>query len=139
MMSLIYLLDTNTISEPLKDFQNQKVVEKIALFNDKIAISSFVVYEMMKGLYLLPESKKRLKILEYTESVLSKFPVFSYTEDAALWHGKEAARLQSIGKSPPIIDSQMAAVAKVNNMIVVTRNIDDFKNFADVKLENWFD
>jgi tRNA(fMet)-specific endonuclease VapC len=138
MLSLIYLLDTNTISEPLKDFPNQKVVEKIAFFHDKIAISSFVVYEIVKGLYLLPESKKRLKILDYTESVLSKFPVLSYTEDAALWHGKEA-RLQSIGKSPPIIDSQMAAVAKVNNMIVVTRNTDDFKNLADVKLENWFD
>jgi tRNA(fMet)-specific endonuclease VapC len=75
----------------------------------------------------------------YNQFVLSKFSTLSYTKEAADWHGKEAARLQSIGKSPPFIDGQIAAVAKVNNLILVTRNTDDFKHFSDIKLENWFD
>lgn len=61
-----------------------------------------------------------------------------YTKEAAYWHGMETARLQSIGKSPAFIDAQIAAVAKANNLILVTRNTEDFKNFADLKLENWF-
>jgi len=78
-MSLIYLLDTNTISEPLKERPNQQVVDKIQLFDSNIAIASIVVYELFRGAYLLPELKKRSKTLDYIESVLLKFQVFNYT------------------------------------------------------------
>ncbi|MFI3189953.1 twitching motility protein PilT [Crenothrix sp. D3] len=137
-MNLIYLLDTNTISEPLKEIPNQQVIEKIERYDAQIAIAAFVVYELIKGVYQLPDSKKRLKIFDYIESVLIKFPVLPYTQEAANWHGQEAARLQTIGKSPPFIDAQIAAVAKTNNLILVTRNTTDFKNFSDLQLDNWF-
>lgn len=138
-MSLIYLLDTNTISEPSREFPNQQVMEKIERYDSQIALPSIVIFELVKGIHLLPESKKRLKFLDYFESVLVKFPVLNYTEKAATWHGKEAARLQSIGKSPPFIDAQIAAVAVTNNLILVTRNTADFQHFADLQLENWFE
>ena len=137
-MNLIYLLDTNTISEPLKEIPNQQVIEKIERYDAQIAIAAFVVYELIKGVYQLPDSIKRLKIFDYIESVLIKFPVLPYTQEAANWHGQEAARLQTIGKSPPFIDAQIAAVAKTNNLILVTRNTTDFKNFSDLQLDNWF-
>lgn len=138
-MSLVYLLDTNTISEPSRECPNQQVVEKIQRYDSQIALASIVIYELARGIHLLPESKKRLKFFEYFESVLVKFPVLNYTEKAATWHGKEAARLQNIGKSPPFIDAQIAAVAVTNNLILVTRNTADFKHFADLQLENWFE
>lgn len=137
-MSLIYLLDTNTISEPLKEIPNQQVIEKIERHDAQIAIAAFVIYELIKGVYQLPDSRKRLKIFDYIESVLIKFPVLPYTQEAANWHGQEAARLQGIGKSPPFIDAQIAAVAKTNNLILVTRNTADFKHFSDLQLDNWF-
>jgi len=137
-MSLLYLLDINTISEPLKEIPQQHVIEKIQLHESKIAIASFVIYELVKGAYQLPESKKRLKILDYIESVLFKFPILPYTQEAAIWHGQEAARLQRIGKSPPFIDAQIAAVAKTHHLTLVTRNTADFEHFSDIWLENWF-
>lgn len=137
-MSLIYLLDTNTISEPLKALPLQQVVEKIHYHEAEIALAAFVIYELIKGAYQLPDSKKRLKILDYIETVLIKFPILPYTQEAANWHGQETARLQAIGKSPPFIDAQIAAVAKVNGLILVTRNTADFKNFSDLQLDNWF-
>jgi tRNA(fMet)-specific endonuclease VapC len=132
-------LDTNSISEPIKENPHQNVVEKIYLFSEQIAISSLTAYEMMRGVYLLPESKRRTKLLDYNQFVLSKFSTLSYTKEAAEWNGKETARLQRIGKSPSYIDSQIAAVTKVNNLILVTRNIEDFKYFSDIQLENCFD
>jgi tRNA(fMet)-specific endonuclease VapC len=93
---------------------------------------------MIHGAYLLPESKKRTKILDYIENTVFELEIFDYTIEAAEWNGKEAARLQRIGKSPSYIDSQIAAIAKVNHLILVTRNTDDFKHFSDIKLENWF-
>jgi tRNA(fMet)-specific endonuclease VapC len=138
MGRLTYLLDTNSISEPIKENPHQKVVDKIYLLSEEIAISSITVYEMMRGVYLLPESKRRAKLLNYNESVLAKFSALSYTKEAAAWHSQESVRLQGIGKTAPFIDSQIAAVAIINNLILVTRNTDDFKHFSDIKLENWF-
>lgn len=138
-MSLIYLLDTNIISEPLKEKPNSNVIENIQLHSHKSAIACFVIYELMRGVYLLPESKKRKKIMDYIETVLIKFPILPYTEEVASWHGKEAAIQQKAGKTSSFIDSQIAAIAKVNNLILVTRNVSDFKNFTHLKLENWFE
>jgi tRNA(fMet)-specific endonuclease VapC len=137
-MSLIYLLDTNTISEPLKAEPNQQVMENIARYHSQIAIAAVVFYELVRGVELLPDSKKRLKTTDYIDSVVVKFPILSYTQDAAKWHGETAARLQLQGKTPPFVDTQIAAVAKTNNLILVTRNVDDFENFTDLKIENWF-
>jgi tRNA(fMet)-specific endonuclease VapC len=137
-MKLIYLLDTNTISEPIKKIPNEQVLENIAHYYSSCALSAFTVFELIKGAYQMPESKKRLTVLRYTEKTFSELPILPYTQDAADWHGQETARLQSIGKSPPFLDAQIAAVAKTNNLILVTRNTDDFKNFSDLQLENWF-
>ncbi len=137
-MSLIYLLDTNTISEPLKAEPSQQVMENIARYHAQIAIAAVVFYELVRGMELLPDSKKRLKTMDYIDSVVVKFSILPYTQDAAKWHGETAARLQLQGKTPPFVDTQIAAVAKTNNLILVTRNVDDFKNFTDLKIENWF-
>jgi tRNA(fMet)-specific endonuclease VapC len=139
MGGLIYLLDTNTISEPTKPSPNQQVIEHLKKFEGQFALPVFVIYEMIYGAYRLPESKKRSRILHYIQDIIDDAPILLYTQEAAYWHGKEEARLQSIGKSPPFIDTQIAAVAKVNNLILVTRNTDDFKHFSDIQLENWFD
>jgi tRNA(fMet)-specific endonuclease VapC len=66
-------------------------------------------------------------------------PILTYTQEAAIWQGKETARLKSNGKIPPFLDAQIASVAKANNLILITRNITNFQYFADLKLENWFD
>lgn len=100
-----------------------------------------VIYELIKGVHRMPESKKRSRILHYVENVLYKLPILPYTKEAAIWHGEETARLQNIGQPPPFLDAQIASIAKTNNLILVTRNTIDFQHFAGagLKLENWFD
>lgn len=68
-MSLVYLLDTNTISEPLKAKPNIQVIENIQRFHAQIAIAALVVYELVRGVELLPDSSKRLKVNTFTVSV----------------------------------------------------------------------
>lgn len=103
MGGLIYLLDTNTISEPTKPSPNKNVIEKLERFQKQIALPVFAIYEMIQGAYQLPESRKRTRILHYIEDTIAVLPVLLYTKEAAYWHGTETARLQSIGKSPAFI------------------------------------
>jgi tRNA(fMet)-specific endonuclease VapC len=35
------------------------------------------------------------------------------------------------------VDGQIAAIAKINDLVLVTRNVEDFKLFSGLKSENW--
>ncbi|MEA3360272.1 MAG: VapC toxin family PIN domain ribonuclease, partial [Thermodesulfobacteriota bacterium] len=63
--------------------------------------------------------------------------ILPYDDRAAEWHAKERARLSAKGATPSFVDGQIAAIASVNGLVLVTRNVDDFKTFLDLKLENW--
>jgi len=36
-------------------------------------------------------------------------------------------------------DAQIAAVAASRDLVLVTRNVEDFKAFNGLKIQNWFD
>ncbi len=139
-MSLIYLLDTNIVSEPLRPVPNQRILERLKEHEAEVAIASVVWHELLFGSYRLPHSAKQLVIEEYLNDVIAlAFPILSYTTQAAQWHAAERARLVSLGKTPPFADGQIAAIARVNNLTLVTANTTDFSIFQDLQVENWFE
>jgi tRNA(fMet)-specific endonuclease VapC len=71
------------------------------------------------------------------EVVLKSFPILPYGEEEATWHGVERARQERVGRPGPYIDGQIAAVAKVNGLTLVTVNVKDFDRFKDLKIEDW--
>jgi len=63
--------------------------------------------------------------------------ILPYDEQAAEWHARERARLASLGQRPAFVDGQIAGIARVNGLVLVTRNSSDFKKFSGLQLENW--
>ena len=137
-MTLKYLLDTNVISEMLRSEPNEGVIAKMQSNHSVAGIASVVWHELLYGCYRLPKSKQRTAIEAYLFNVVSpSVPILPYDEVAADWHAAERTRLSSIGKLPPFADGMIAAIAKVNKLILVTRNTTDFKIFQDLLVENW--
>nr|WP_275414393.1 type II toxin-antitoxin system VapC family toxin [Spirulina major] len=131
-------MDTNTLSEPLRPRPNENVLRQIATYRQEIATATPVIQEILFGCNRLPLSKKRRQIETYLQkSVLSKIPILPYDLTSAIWHARERARLVNIGRTPPFADSQIAAIAKANNLILVTNNVADYANFKDLQVENW--
>ena len=94
---------------------------------------------MRYGLARMPDGARKRRLLRYMDQVLRRLPmILPYDRDAALWHAGERARLESLGRTPPYVDGQIAAIAKVNDMVLVTRNTGDFAHFAGLEVENWF-
>ena len=60
-----------------------------------------------------------------------------YDEAAAHWHGVERARLEALGRPAPYVDGQIAAIAHVNELTLVTANVKDFKRFSGIEVESW--
>jgi tRNA(fMet)-specific endonuclease VapC len=133
-----YLLDTNVISEAIKTVPNQNVMNQLQQHQDEIATASLVWHELQYGCRRLPASRKRSLIKSYlAEVVWHTIAILPYDAAAADWHAEQRAQLTTAGKAPPFIDGQIAAVAKVNNLILITRNISDYMCFKDVIIQNW--
>lgn len=137
-MNLKFLLDTNVVSEPLRPKPQHGVVEKLRRHEDKIAISSVVWHELRFGAERLPRSRRRDAIVRYLdEVVLATMPILDYDRAAAEWHATERARLSSQGETPPFADGQIAAIAHVNGLILVSFNDVDFRQFRGLRVVSW--
>ena len=137
-MSLKYLLDTNIVSEPLRPKPQHGVLRKLRRHEDEIAISSVVWHELRFGAERLPPSRRRDVIVQYlNEVVLATMPILDYDRAAAEWHARERARLAARGETPPFADGQIAAIAFVNELILVTFNDADFRQFEKLRVLSW--
>jgi tRNA(fMet)-specific endonuclease VapC len=88
----------------------------------------------------MPEGRRKQALTHYLEhTVYQQLTILPYDREAALWHAEERARLAAQGRTPSFIDGQIAAIAMVNHLILVTRNTNDFADFVGLTVENWFE
>jgi predicted nucleic acid-binding protein len=133
-----YLLDTNAISEIYKPAPDKNLVnwlksrDSFALYLSVISIG-----ELRRGLEIKrkrhPDAVKRLeKSIADIEQIYAG-RVWTFDQKAAQQWGRITAQHPN-----HLVDAQIAAIAIVNDAVVVTRNIKDFKDF-NVKHINPFD
>ena len=133
-----YLLDTNVVSEPLRPKPSPAVIRRLSEIGDEAAIGAPVWHELRFGCARLPPSRRRERFEHYIDTVvLANFPILEYDREAADWHALERARLSALGRTPPFTDGQIAAIAHVNGLILVTGNRRDFAGFRGLRLEDW--
>ena len=142
-MQKLYLLDTNIISELTKEVQNQNVVKKIFETQKICALSSVTWAEALYGIKRLADGKRKDNLSDfYINTVQSMYEFLDFDIHAASIYSDIKSRLEEIGKIPAELDLQIASVAIANNLILVTRNIQDFvyiKDCSALMLENWFE
>lgn len=137
-MTAKYLLDTNVISEPLRPKPATGIMRRLREYEGEIVIPAPVWHELRFGCSRLAPSRRREVIERYIEDVvLTSFPMLDYDREAADWHALERARLEAAGKTPPFIDGQIAAIAHVNGLILVTSNPTDFRAFKGLQVRSW--
>jgi tRNA(fMet)-specific endonuclease VapC len=137
-VTLHYLLDTNVVSEPLRPKPRHGVLRKLLEHEDEIAIPAIVWHELRYGMARLPESRRRTAISRYLNDVVrATMPILDYDEIAAELHAAERARLVARGETPPFADGQIAAIAQVHDLTLVTFNDADFKRFDGLRILVW--
>jgi tRNA(fMet)-specific endonuclease VapC len=136
-MTIRYLLDTNIVSEPLRPEPNAQLLQQLREHENAMAIPVIVWHELRFGAERLPPSLRRTAIERYLAEVVAvTLPILPYDEQAASWHATHRARLVAAGKTAPFADGQIAAIAAVHDLVLVTANTADFADFAIV-VENW--
>ncbi len=137
-MTTRFLLDTNVVSEPLRPQPSTRVMRRLLDHEGEMAIPSLVWHELRFGCARLARSHRREAIERYLDEVVAvSFPVLDSDQHAADWHALERARLVAAGLTPPFVDGQIAAIARVNDLILVTSNKADFRDFKGLQVRSW--
>ena len=130
--------DTDVLSEPIRSHPSRRVIESIARHEGELATCAVVWHELCYGAARLAVSAKRKAIEAYLEeAVRASLPILPYGEQAAAWHARERARLARRGRAPSSADGQIAAIARVNDLVLVTANTRGFRRFEGLAIEDW--
>lgn len=139
MAGLKYLLDSNVLSEPSRRRPDPGVQSRLRAHRREVCTAAPILHELRYGLARMPEGARKRQLTRYFDQTLRQpLTILPYDREAALWHAEECARLVSRGRTPPCVDGQIAAITKTKDLILVTRNMDDFADFAGLRVENWF-
>jgi tRNA(fMet)-specific endonuclease VapC len=137
-VSLRFLLDTSVVSAPVAKAPRPHVIKRLEDHGHESAIAAPVWHELTYGCRRLPRGKRRDAIDAYLQDVVkTSFPILPYDEAAATWHGHERARLEGLGTTAPFVDGQIAAIAHLSGLALVTFNVRDFARYKELTVVNW--
>lgn len=119
---------------------NGRLMNRLAMDSIFSCTSATVWHELWHGIKLLNDGSRKSELESYLNLLIDDgFTILPYCQEAAEWLAGERERLTSEGIIPPKYDSEIAAVASVNQLTLVTRNTGDFSCFHGLSVENWFD
>jgi len=127
-----FLLDTNMCIYFLKGkYQLDEKIKEVGIQN--CAISEITYAELIYGAEKSESIDKNLQTIEKFTDQIAILPIFN----AIPIFGKEKAKLRSKGNMISDFDLLIGATAISNNMVMVTRNVKEFKRLKHIKIENW--
>jgi tRNA(fMet)-specific endonuclease VapC len=137
-LTLRFLLDTNVLSEAVRPEPDAATLKRLRRHDGELATCAPVWHELVFGVSRLAASRRRRALDRYLqEVVLATLPILPYDTAAALWHGRERARLERKGLAPSFVDGQIAAIARAHELTLVSRNAGDFRRFEGLVVADW--
>ncbi len=133
-----FLLDTNVLSQVMLPRGDRGVLDRLRRDHVHCAVPSPVVHELTYGCERLTPGARRTRLEDFIrEAVCGALPVLPYDAAAAVWHGRERARLDRLGRTTSAVDGQIAAIAAANDLTLVTMNVRHFEPFLGIAVEDW--
>jgi len=129
-----YLLDTNACIAYLNNRSSAICTRLQSLKSTDVVLCSVVEAELYYGVMKSAKPDENLAKLEY---FLIQFFSFQFNSDAAKVFGRIRATLAKAGTPIGPYDLQIAAIAVVNNLTLVSHNVREFSRVPDLCLEDW--
>lgn len=130
-----YLLDTNIISDLMRNPQGKAAKRIAKVGEDNICTSIIVAAELRYG---CARSGSR-KLLDIVEELLAEIEVLPFDVPADAGYGAIRTTLEAAGTPIGGNDLLIAAHARAADAVIVTANADEFKRVRGLKVENWLD
>lgn len=137
----MFILDTNVIAEIARPRPEPSVLAWVReQESGRLHLTSTVLGEIARGIYRLPKGRRRAGLEAWFEKMLSPWfhgRILPFDADAATIWGRLMGEGERAGRTPPDRDAQIAAVALLHDMQLVTRNVRDFGRLGVRLLNVW--
>jgi tRNA(fMet)-specific endonuclease VapC len=128
-----YPLDTNIVSDLIRNPQGRAAKRIAKLGEDNICTSIIVAAELRYG--CARSGSKRL--LKAVEDLLGEIKVLPFDVPADVEYGAIRRELEAAGKPVGGNDLLIAAHACAIGATIVSANTDEFRRIRGLKVENW--
>ena len=138
----MYILDTDHLSVLDRGgIDAQRLLTRLAKVNPNQISATIISYEEQTRGWLSHISKARnleaqVEIYKQLKRQINNYciiPIIDFDIDAA----NEFQRIRKLYPRLGTMDLKIAAIAIVNNAIVLTRNTSDFGQIANLQIEDW--
>jgi predicted nucleic acid-binding protein len=124
------ILDTNVISELIQPMGSSIIREWLASQKGaSLYTTSITQAEILYGIQILPEGQRRQKLLDGALIVFEHYlpeRILAFDQKAAELYSQIAAYRKQIGRPISQFDAQIAAICRVHQATLATRNTRDF-------------
>jgi predicted nucleic acid-binding protein len=134
-----YLIDTNVISETRKAIRDPNVEAWFqATGTEQTYLSVLTIGEIVRGIER-DTSPRRAVLNRWLAALEQQYAPRILPVDRRVAHkwGFVVAEAQAMGITLPAIDSLLAATALVHDLVVVTRDVNDFRGTGARLLNPW--
>ena len=137
----MFLLDTNVVSELMRDAPNPNVLSWIdEQPTQDLFVSAVTEAEIRAGVAILPEGTRRRGLTDAVERTLGSLfagRILPFDSGAARSYAEIVAVCRAAGHSTAQADCQIAAIARSQGRTVATRNLRDFMNTGIHVIDPW--
>ena len=135
------MLDTNVVSEPLRQVPESRVIEWIdAQAIETLFLSAITVAELRFGVALLPVGKRQNRLQERLENeILPLFTerVLPFDMSVTEAYAELMVKARSAGLAVSVADGYIAATATANGMMMATRDANPFTAVGIQVINPW--
>lgn len=135
----MFLLDTNVLSELMKPAPNSSVIDWLdQQSGSALFLSAVTRAEIELGIALLPAGQRKQRIANAAERMFDRFSgrCLVFGEMAAIEYGQLVAEQTWQGRPITTEDAQIASIALVHGLQLVTRNVKDFEGITSLEVIN---
>lgn len=127
-----FLLDTHICSAHMR--RPGGLAHRFFQYGGRLNIPSIVLGELYAGAYMMGNPTS---VLALVADLLQDVEVLPFDDDCAEAFGKLRGMLHGRGIVVSPLDLQIAAVAMVHSLTLVTNNLRDFQHIPGLQLEDW--
>jgi predicted nucleic acid-binding protein len=132
----MYLFDTDIVTNIFKQKPSPKLLKRLAAVEQRHQhIATTTVAEIVYGAWKSERPQYHLENLE--NILLPAVNIVSLDSKAAYVCGALRARLEKAGTPLALADLEIAAIAIVNQLVLVTGNVRHFARIPELPVENW--
>jgi tRNA(fMet)-specific endonuclease VapC len=129
------MLDTNIVSDLVRNPQGRVFDKIVRVGSDRLCISIITAAELRYGC----ARKQSARLLAQVEAILAGLEILPFDVPADTEYGGIRSELQAAGKTIGPNDLLIAAHACATGSTLVTANVDEFRRVRGLNIENWLD